>query len=274
MLIDLFHCDEGCQGCGSEDIKTGTDRNGRNDKEAKLNNKPRTCNVYIHLFLSILFTFIILHPLPLLPHPQKLTVMYRLFIFLVPCFGVFVLACGSSKKTVQPAGGDIIVSTGEAAPHKAAATPKYDSIQIKYAGYLHTTPELVQNIRLYRFIDRWMFTPYKWGGTDEKGIDCSAFLQRLLSEVYRIEIPRTSIQQFFDQWIERYGSAQYLSEGDLVFFQTIGDNAVSHVGFYLGNHMFVNSSSSKGVSIASLDDPYWKKRFVAAGRIKRSPPVQ
>ncbi|HLZ88260.1 MAG TPA: C40 family peptidase [Puia sp.] len=197
--------------------------------------------------------------------------MNRVCAFLIPCFGAFLLSCSSSKKTVQPASGDIIITTKEGHSTGEGAHKEYDSIQVKYAGYLHTTPEQVQNIRLYRFIDKWLYTPYKWGGTDEKGIDCSSFMQKLLSEVYRVEIPRTSVQQFFDGWIERYGSAQYLSEGDLVFFQTIGENAVSHVGLYLGNHMFVNASSSKGVSIASLEDPYWKKRYVAAGRVKRSP---
>ncbi|HXB07023.1 MAG TPA: NlpC/P60 family protein [Puia sp.] len=199
--------------------------------------------------------------------------MHRIAVLLIPCLGVLFVACGPSKKTVQPTGGDIIISTDRSTPARTVATSgsnsKYDTLQVKYAAYLHTTPDQVLNLRLYRFIDKWMYTPYKWGGTDERGIDCSAFLQRLLSEVYRIDIPRTSIQQFFDQWIERYGNSQYLSEGDLVFFQTIGENAVSHVGFYLGNRMFVNASSSKGVSIASLDDPYWKKRYVAAGRIKR-----
>ncbi len=183
---------------------------------------------------------------------------------------LLTLSCGPAKTTTQPASGDIVVKTGSTSITYSDPAKHYDSIQIKYAAYLHTTPEQVRNIRLYRFIDHWMATPYKWGGTDKNGIDCSAFLERLYSEVYQLEIPRTSVQQFFDQWIDRFGSSQYLSEGDLVFFQTIGDNAVSHVGLYLDNRMFVNSSSSKGVSIACLDDPYWKSRFVAAGRIKRA----
>ncbi len=185
------------------------------------------------------------------------------------CLIALLLSCGSTKQTTQPANGDIVVST-TSTTHYPDPSKHYDSIQIKYAGYLHTGPEQVQNIRLYRFIDHWMATPYKWGGTDKNGIDCSAFLERLFAEVYQIDIPRTSVEQFFARYIDRFGSSQYLSEGDLVFFQTIGDNAVSHVGFYLSNRMFVNSSSSKGVSIACLDDPYWKSRFVAAGRIKRS----
>jgi cell wall-associated NlpC family hydrolase len=209
-----------------------------------------------HLFLLIFFTFI--------------EDMFRLSVLLATICSGILLSCGSSKKTVQPASsGDILITSTEVHFVGTGANRAYDSIQVKYAVYLHTTPEQVQNLRLYRFIDKWLYTPYKWGGDDKQGIDCSAFMKRLLSEVYQIQIPRTSIQQFFDGWIERYKSDRYLSEGDLVFFQTIGENAVSHVGLYLGNHMFVNASSSKGVCIASLEDPYWKPKFVAAGRIKR-----
>ncbi len=178
--------------------------------------------------------------------------------------GLFLLACGTTRKPVQPASGDIVISTIPDAPPKM----RFDTLQVKYAAYLHVSPDQIRNEKLYRFIDQWMYTPYKWGGTDSKGIDCSAFLQRLLAEVYHIDIPRTSVQQFFDNWIERFGSSKYLSEGDLVFFRTMDDKLISHVGFYLNNHMFVNASSSKGVSIASLDDPYWKRCFVAAGRIR------
>lgn len=176
-------------------------------------------------------------------------------------------------------GGDIIIpssqvsSTTLAVDSSKAIRPYYNAIQIKYAQYLNTAPQQIQNLRLYAFIDQWLSTPYKWGGTDEKGIDCSAFMQRLLAEVYGITIPRTSVQQFFDDWVDRFGSSQYLSEGDLVFFRTMDDKIISHVGLYLQNRMFVNSSSSKGVSIACLDDAYWKRCYVAAGRVKTLPPT-
>lgn len=187
---------------------------------------------------------------------------------------VFSFSCSSTKKAATFSGEEVkitgspqkeeVVESGE--PAKKAAV--YDAIQVKYAHYLKVSPETIQNARLYNFIEKWLHTPYKWGGTDANGIDCSAFLQRLLAEVYMIHIPRTSVEQFFAQRIEKFSSADYLSEGDLVFFRTMENKLISHVGLYLHNNMFVNSSSSKGVSIASLKDPYWKKRYVAAGRLK------
>jgi murein DD-endopeptidase / murein LD-carboxypeptidase len=192
--------------------------------------------------------------------------------FLLFCLPLLLLSsCGSSKKTTSPQqDGIITVNTNTTATQHMPPVPntKDDSLQIKYAHYLEIQPAQIQNLRLYRFIDQWLATPYKWGGTDEKGIDCSAFMQRLLSEVYGIVIPRTSIQQFFTNWVDKFGASAYLSEGDLVFFRTMDDKLISHVGLYLNNNMFVNASSSKGVSIANLKDPYWKRCFVAAGRVK------
>jgi len=182
------------------------------------------------------------------------------------CCIPLLLSCGSSRKAAAPEGGVIFV---ESTPVKETKD-EYSMLKAKYAGYLGVQPERIINIPLYKFIDNWMNTPYLWGGGDKKGIDCSALMQLLLDSVYAIKIPRTSVQQFYTQWIDKFRSTKHLSEGDLVFFKTIGDNVVSHVGLYLDNGRFINSSSSKGVSIASINDPYWRSRLVGAGRINIS----
>jgi cell wall-associated NlpC family hydrolase len=148
---------------------------------------------------------------------------------------------------------------------------KYDPLQIKYAKYLHVSPDEITSLSLYRFIDDWLGTPYLWGGTTKKGIDCSAFVQTLLANVYDINviIPRTSYEQFVKEWIERFWLIKDLTEGDLIFFRTNKNKLISHIGLYLKNGMFVNSSN-KGVSIASINDPYWRKKMVAFGRIRLS----
>ena len=56
-----------------------------------------------------------------------------------------------------------------------------------------------------------------------------------------------------------------LQEGDLVFFNT--RRGVSHVGVYLRNGYFTHSSTGKGVTISSLDDAYYSKKFIGGGRI-------
>lgn len=181
---------------------------------------------------------------------------------------LLLLACSSSKKT--PAKDEVVRIV--APPAVAKGPEPLQAIQVKYGKLLGIAPDSIRNLRLYQFIDEWMGTPYKWGGTTKKGIDCSAFMQRLLLDVYGLNIPRTSEQQFFDQLTDRFKMKKYAFEGDLVFFRTMKGKYISHVGLYLTNNMFVNSSSSGGVSIASLNNPYWKSKYVAAGRIKNSAP--
>lgn len=177
-------------------------------------------------------------------------------------------ACQSSRKAASTSNDVIIVETSVIKPVVISNNDTYaKQLQLKYAGYININPEQIENIPLYQFIDYWLHTPYKWGGTDKRGIDCSAFIQRLLDSVYQVRIPRTSVQQFYAQWINKFKSMKHLSEGDLIFFRTVGNNVVSHVGMYLDNGYFVNSSSSKGVSIASIKDPYWKSKIVGAGRV-------
>lgn len=181
---------------------------------------------------------------------------------------ILATACGNSRKAANN-WQTIVVSTADSSNRTLAALSPDQRLRVKYAAWLKTDPDSLKNMTLYQFIDKWMKTPYRWGGTDEKGIDCSAFMQRLLQDVYNIPVPRTSVEQFFTKNIEPFHDSHYFAEGDLVFFATIPGKPVSHVGFYLQNRVFVNASSSQGVSLANLDDPYWKKRYVAAGRVKR-----
>lgn len=140
---------------------------------------------------------------------------------------------------------------------------KLSSQQVKYAMMLDVAVETVKNTTLYKFIESWYGTRYKFGGTTKKGIDCSAFTNNLLSAVYNLLIPRTAREQYKHC---AHINKEDLLEGDLVFFNT--HRGVSHVGVYLANGRFVHSSKSQGVMISSLSDNYFSRRFIGAGRVQ------
>ena len=139
---------------------------------------------------------------------------------------------------------------------------KLSGIQFKYAMMLDVDVEALKNLSLFGFIENWFGTRYRMGGTTKKGIDCSALTSSLLMAVYGFVVPRTARQQYqASQHIKKND----LKEGDLVFFNTRG--GVSHVGLYLDNDYFVHASSSEGVTISSLNDDYYARRFICGGRV-------
>jgi len=113
---------------------------------------------------------------------------------------------------------------------------------------------------------KWLGTPYKWGGDSRRGIDCSAFVQNVYSNV-GVKLPRTANQQYEKSIIVKNTSRKI---GDLIFFKKNGRNSrgnVTHVGIYLGDGKIIHSSSKKGVIIQNIDNSYLAKRYFAVGRV-------
>jgi len=141
---------------------------------------------------------------------------------------------------------------------------KATALQIKYGQLLGTDAEQVENTELLKSADDWYGTRYRMGGTSRNGIDCSAFVQAVYLTAFGMTIPRTAYEQYR---VANRISATEMKEGDLVFFNTTG--GLSHVGIYLRNNKFIHASSSKGVVVSDLFDPYYLKRFLGVGRIER-----
>ncbi|WP_052088002.1 C40 family peptidase [Paenibacillus wynnii] len=116
--------------------------------------------------------------------------------------------------------------------------------------------------RMDTVIAKTIGTTYKFGGTSTAGFDCSGFTKYVFTKV-GLTLPRTSKAQF------KVGTPvprNKLRSGDLIFFNTFG-KGVSHVGIYVGNGKFAQSSSSRGVNISSLSQSYWANRYVGAKRV-------
>ena len=203
-----------------------------------------------------------------------LTIMKQLFAhtkFMVAVLLLMWLAtsCSSSKKSTAAHPLPALQPEPESKTGKIKDAVMYErKIRAKYAAYINTPQQNIRNINLFMFIDKWLYTPYKYGGTTQQGVDCSGFVQRVLSDVYGHKIIRKSSQQFFNENTARLGSGHLLEEGDLLFFKTTDNStAITHMGLYVGNRLFVHASSSLGVSITSLDNSYWKPKYTAAGNV-------
>ncbi len=108
----------------------------------------------------------------------------------------------------------------------------------------------------------WKGVRYRLGGSTKKGIDCSAFVQRTFREQFGLELPRSTSEQ---QGMGTSVSRNKLRTGDLVLFRA--GSTGRHVGIYIGNNQFVHASTSSGVIISSMDEPYWKKRYNEGRRV-------
>jgi len=134
-----------------------------------------------------------------------------------------------------------------------------DANNVIFESPLPQLPEkIVETAKMY------LGVPYMWAGITATGVDCSGFIYA----VYKMNgyrIPRDAESQF--NYCEKKKDEE-LIPGDLVFFTTYLPGP-SHVGIYIGDRNFIHASSGKGVvTVSSLDQEYYKARYLGGGRIK------
>ena len=116
---------------------------------------------------------------------------------------------------------------------------------------------------LLKSYSHWKGTKYSLGGDSSSGIDCSALTRRVYREVYGYELPRQTVQQIK---VGAHVAKENLKPGDIVFFKPEDTN--NHTAVYLGDSLFINASSSKGVVISTLENTYWNKYFKYGIRVR------
>ena len=166
---------------------------------------------------------------------------------------IFVSACSNTQSISES-----VVS--EDASEKSAAEQKAEKTDDKAEKTMSEEDlffSLLRNEYLY-----WKGTPYRLGGNNKNGIDCSALVQAVYKNSFNITIARTTNKQvnlgFFV-----YQNA--LKVADLVFFKISWK--VRHVGVYIGDNQFLHASTSQGVMISSLDNAYWKSKYWQSRRV-------
>lgn len=105
--------------------------------------------------------------------------------------------------------------------------------------------------------------PYRAGGVDPNGFDCSGFV-RYVYQQHGVAVPREVREQFrIGKTVDR----GRLKPGDLVFFSTVAPGA-SHVGIVIGGDQFIHAPSERGVvRVENLSSQYWSTRYIGAKRV-------
>jgi cell wall-associated NlpC family hydrolase len=153
-------------------------------------------------------------------------------------------ACAARGGTPVPRpfpGASLPPSAVEPAPEPPAPVPALISTALRFRG-----------------------VPYRNGGSDPSGFDCSGFVQYVFGQLGTL-LPREVREQY---QLGRGMDLDDVEAGDLLFFETEGRGA-SHVGMAIGGGEFVHAPSSRGVvRVERYDAEYWARRFVGARRVR------
>lgn len=137
------------------------------------------------------------------------------------------------------------------------------SVNVNTTSKPSETAETIAN-----YAKKFNGTRYKYGGTTNRGMDCSGLVYTTFKD-NAISVPRTTKDlSSYGDWID----LKEVNVGDLVFFATRKNSRkVNHVGIvtnvHTGNVEFIHASTSRGVIISSLAEKYWYFAFVQARRI-------
>jgi cell wall-associated NlpC family hydrolase len=159
----------------------------------------------------------------------------------------------------SPSVEDSVAESPRVAGAERAADPSHASLETRpvVPSRLSASTSAAVQVAM-----RLVGAPYRWSGMGNGGFDCSGLVAHVFSAIGRV-LPHSSFAQYE---VGTTVSRQALGPGDLVFFQTYGAGA-SHVGIYIGASQFVHASYSRGVILSSIEEPYFRDRFIGARRL-------
>jgi probable lipoprotein NlpC len=138
-------------------------------------------------------------------------------------------------------------------------------------GFVLAPPEAISSgearLLLLDAAGKYEHTPYRYGGLDQRGLDCSGLVYLSFQDALGVAVPRNTVGLY--SWAEKI-SIEDANPGDLVFFKTTGNGNISHVGIFVGGRRFIHAASEglvTGVIYSSLDERYWFRTYAGAGRV-------
>ena len=189
---------------------------------------------------------------------------------LLPCvFALTAAACASSNAVPRPFPGAPVASAPAAPAPVAPNAPVAPS-----APVVRVAPPAPGSLTSHRFDGRavaefalaFRGVPYRFGGADPAGFDCSGLVQYVFAQ-YGVYVPRVVEQQWA---VGDKIKPREIKAGDLLFFSTKGPGA-SHVAIALDAEHFVHAPNSTGVvRVEALTSTYWGSRYIGARRINKS----
>lgn len=196
---------------------------------------------------------------------KKTYLTLPLFLFLMGCQNkpsVFVDNTLYKNNTDIKTNNNPLVEKKEPiVSYEPIITPEEYKKLIAEEEKLSTNNSKDMNKEIMDFYNEWKGVKYRFGGNSKKGIDCSAFTQRIYKEKFDIKIPRSTRTQVK---VGKKVNKSDLELGDLIFFKT--GKVDRHVGVYMGNGDFMHASI-KGVKFSKVDKPFYKKAYWTSRRI-------
>lgn len=205
---------------------------------------------------------------------------YTIFIFLVSSF--LMTSCYTPKpisehnsrdskeieiiKRLERPGDGAYFASSEAELQPRMDFPEWDIPELVPIENIEDEPSTPH--RIIRYAKTYQGTPYKFGGTTKKGMDCSGLVYTSFKEE-DIYLPRVSSDMAKEGKRINLNHAQ---PGDLLFFKTNRSrNVINHVGIVVETNgddiRFIHSSTSRGVIISSITETYWQRAFSEARRV-------
>lgn len=187
---------------------------------------------------------------------------YRLVVCLLAVFGSLAfVGQAEAQDRLRVSGRQLAFNSERSTDFSRSFHPGSNSKMPSRVNTSHREREFRAQLEasLYGAIRDRLGAPYRSGGTDDRGYDCSGFVWRVFQEA-GIDLTRTSARSLWNS-LPQAAAGEETEFGTLVFFE-----GLTHVGIVRDGYSFYHSSTSQGV-IRSFYTGYWGGKVIGYRRV-------